>query len=202
MSVSSASSASSLDSEVTDFDITTMDQYLEYYLEVDNEQMREKVMAEGFTTWESLLKRDRKWVTQIRTRINKSTTGTPESKDMTTQHEESLWRAVLWAKYTYITQRDLDYNLATYDAIETVYEWYDELEEELSDTTVATFTTKLNKRTWFESIDTYLGAKKGKHGFPISYVVSTTGTIDPGAIDPIKSPVVSMISSTSSGTGL
>ena len=75
MSVSSASSASSLDSEVTDFDITTMDQYLEYYLEVDNEQMREKVMAEGFTTWESLLKRDRKWVTQIRTRINKSTTG-------------------------------------------------------------------------------------------------------------------------------
>ena len=183
MSVSSASSASSLDSEVTDFDITTMDQYLEYYLEVDNEQMREKVMAEGFIDLESLLKRDRKWVTQIRTRINKSTTGTPESKDMTTQHEEALWRAVLWAKYTYITQRQLDFAFATDRALDAVYEWFEGLEEELPDTTVATFTTKLNKRTWFESIESFLGAKKGKAGFPLTYVIATSGTLDPTIID-------------------
>ena len=147
------------------FNIANMGEFLYYIMGVEDDDMSDKIRAEGYNNMEALLKRDKKWVTQLRTRINKSTTGTPESKDMTTQHEESLWKAVVWAKYTYITQRDLDYNLATFDAIEMVYEWYDELEEELSDTTVATFTSKLNKRTWFESIDTYLGAKKGKHGF-------------------------------------
>jgi hypothetical protein len=36
-----------------------------------------------------------------------------------------------------------------------------------------------NRRDWFESILSYLAAKKGKSGVPLTYVVSTTGVIDP-----------------------
>ena len=116
-------------------------------------------------------------------RINKSTTGTPASKDMTTKHEELLWKTVLWAKYTYLTQRDVDYQHATRDAIDATHEWFEGLEEELPDTSVAAFTSSLNRRSWIESIQSYLGAKKGKAGVPLTYVISTTGVIDPTTPD-------------------
>jgi hypothetical protein len=71
----------------------------------------------------------------------------------------------------------------TVDSITEVYDWYNAQEEELSLDTVSTFSPTLNRRDWFESIQSYLAAKKGQAGVPLTYVILTTGVIDPAAPD-------------------
>ena len=158
--------------------IDDMDDFLYYVLEVDNEGMRELILYEGFRSLRALLRKDEKWVAQSRLNVRKSPVGDPHAKNMSSEHELNLWRAVLWAKYSYITQRELDYNLVTWGSLQRVHEWFQDLEVELADTTVATFTASLNKRTWFESIESYLHAKKGSAGFPLTYVISNPSTVD------------------------
>ena len=140
--------------------------------------MRELILYEGFRSLRALLRKDEKWVAQSRLNVRKSPVGDPHAKNMSSEHELNLWRAVLWAKYSYITQRELDYNLVTWGSLQRVHEWFQDLEVELADTTVATFTASLNKRTWFESIESYLHAKKGSAGFPLTYVISNPSTVD------------------------
>ena len=44
---------------------------------------------------------------------------------MTNEHEEQLYKVVIWAKMRYLTQRTLDYEDADIHEIETVAEWYE-----------------------------------------------------------------------------
>jgi hypothetical protein len=90
---------------------------------------------------------------------------------------------LIWAKLRYITQRPLTYTDATADSITEVYDWYNAQEAELSLDTVSIFSPTLNRRDWFESIQSYLAAKKGQAGVPLTYVILTTGVIDPAAPD-------------------
>ncbi len=140
--------------------------------------MRALIQREGFTSFRAILRKEEKWVSQTRSYIRKSPTADPQARDMTSEHALNLWKAILWAKYAYITKRPLEFDPATRRSMNKIYEWYKDLEVELPDTSVATFSSSLNKRTWFESIESYLQAKKGAAGFPIKYVVSTTGAVD------------------------
>jgi hypothetical protein len=119
----------------------------------------------------------------LRLAIKKSSTGNPASREVTLEHEESLVKTMLWAKLRYLTQRPLTYADATVDSITEVYDWYNAQEAELSTDTVSTFPPTLNRRDWFESIQSYLAAKKGQAGVPLTYVILTTGVIDPAAPD-------------------
>ena len=175
---SNASSDASTVEPGSAFELDDMDEFLYYILEVENEDMRGLIQREGFTSFKAVLRKDEKWVSETRNYIRKSPTADPQARDMTSEQALNLWKAILWAKYAYITQRPLEFNLATRRSMERVYEWYKDLEAELPDTSVATFSSSLNKRTWFESIESYLQAKKGAAGFPIKYVVSTTGAVD------------------------
>jgi hypothetical protein len=129
-----------------------------------------------------LVKKDKAWVKALRLSIKKST-GNAASRDITLEHEESLVKTMLWAKLRYLTQCPLTYADAIVDSITEVYDWYNAQEEELSIGTVSTFSPTLNRRDWFESIQSYLAAKKGQAGVPLTYVIMTIRVIDPTAPD-------------------
>ena len=160
-----------------------MDEYLEEVLDIDNGDVRTKIIHEGYRSLEVLVKKDQAWVKALRLAIKKSSTGNAASREVTLEHEEGLVMTMLWAKLRYLTQRPLDFDDATADSITEVYDWFNAQEEELSTDTVPTFSPTLNRRDWFESIQSYLAAKKGKAGVPLTYVIMTTGVIDPAAPD-------------------
>jgi hypothetical protein len=110
------------------------------------------------------------------------------TREVTLAHEESLVVALLWAKLRYLTnltQRPHTYADATLNSITEVADWYNAQEAELPTDSVPTLSATLNRRDWFESIQSYLAAKKDKARIPLTYVVSTTGgVIDPAGPDP------------------
>jgi hypothetical protein len=161
----------------------TMNAYLQVTLRITNNNMREKIIAEGYESMDVLVKKDKDWVKNLRLAIKWSSTGNAASREVTLKHEESLVKTMLWAKMKYLTQYPLSYTDATVDSITEVYDWYNAQEEELSIDTVSTFSPTLNRRDWFESIQSYLAAKKGQAGVPLTYVILTTGVIDPAARD-------------------
>jgi hypothetical protein len=146
-----------------------MDEYLEEVLDIANENVRTKIIHEGYRSLDILVKKDKAWVKSLRLSIKKST-GNAAARDITLEHEESLVKTMLWAKMRYLTQCPLTYADATVDSITEVYDWYNAQEEELSLDTVSTFSPTLNRRDWFESIQSYLATKKGQAGVPLTYV--------------------------------
>jgi hypothetical protein len=160
----------------------TMEAYLEVTLGIGNINVRTKIIHEGYRSLDILVKKDKAWVKSLRLSIKKST-GNAAARDITLEHEESLVKTMLWAKMRYLTQRPLTFAYATVDSITEVYDWYNAQEEELSLDTVSAFSPTLNRRDWFESIQSYLAAKKGQAGVPLTYVIMTTGIIDPAAPD-------------------
>jgi hypothetical protein len=159
----------------------TMDAYLQVTLRITNANMREKIMGEGYRSLDVLVKKDKDWVRDLRISIKRSSTGNAASREVTLAHKESLVMALLWAsKLRYLTKRPITYADATLNSITEVADWYNAQEAELPTDSVPTFSASLNRRDWFESIQSYLAAKKGKAGVPLTYVVSTTG----GVIDP------------------
>jgi hypothetical protein len=133
----------------------TMDAYLQVTLRITNANMREKIMAEGYSSLDVLVKKDEDWVRELRISIKKSSTGNAASRDVTLAHEERLVMALLWAKLRYLTQRPLTYADATLNSITEVADWYNVQEAELPIDSVPTFSATLNRRDWFESIQSY-----------------------------------------------
>jgi hypothetical protein len=78
----------------------TMDAYLQVTLRINNANIREKIMAEGYTSLDALVKKDKDWVRDLRISIKRSSTGNAASREVTLAHEESLVMTLLWAKLT------------------------------------------------------------------------------------------------------
>jgi signal transduction protein with GAF and PtsI domain len=68
----------------------TMDAYLQVTLRIENANMRERIMAEGYTSLDVLVKKDKDWVRELRISIKKSSTGNAASREVTLAHEERL----------------------------------------------------------------------------------------------------------------
>ena len=120
--------------------IATMDGYLENTLGFTNNGMREKIIAAGFTNLTALVKKPDTFAHQACQTVRKSSTGQAASKDVTMALEEALSRLVLFAKYSYITQRPLAYAEATLANLEVVWDWFSQLEDDPSEDTVPNFT--------------------------------------------------------------
>jgi hypothetical protein len=70
-----------------------MNEYLEEVLDIDNEQVRAKIIREGYRSPDVLVKKDKAWVKLLRLAVKKSSTGNAVSRDITLEHEESLQQA-------------------------------------------------------------------------------------------------------------
>ena len=160
-----------------------MDEYLEHGLEVDNEEMRDRIQTAGFSTLPSLIKRKPDFAHKVCQVVRKSTGGDAEEKDVSVDVEEGMRKLILFARYTYLVQREMEYDLADVDNLDALDAWFDQLKKNEPTEQVAPFTDGANKKAWFESILSYLGVKTGESGVPLLYVVreeSDLPTGDPG----------------------
>ena len=141
-------------------------------LGIGNLGLRTKLRDAGFRNMDSLVKKDSKFTHYACQSVRKSTTGNAEHRDVTMETEERLGKLVLYSKYRYIVQRPMHLNTATLANLDTVEDWFNQLEDDPSEDTVPDFTDSANKKQWFESITSYLAIKKGKSsGVPLLYVV-------------------------------
>ena len=143
--------------------------------------MRNRLIENGFTDLDVLVTMDKERVEQTCSTIRKSTTGPAATREVTMVTQSRLVNLVAHAKYMYITQRALDYNAVPLTQLDSVAAWIDQLDEDPDEGTVQAYRDNLNKRVWFESINTYLGSKKGSSGMPIAYL--TRENRNPPAVD-------------------
>ena len=149
--------------------INNMDEYLERTIGVTNPGMRNKLITNGFTDLDALVRKKKKDVDKACLAIRK-TTGPVASREISMVIQERLEMLVSYVHYMYITNRTLDYNTAELDELQSVSTWMDQLGDDPDEETVQVFRDNLNKRVWFESINTFLASKKGSSGMPIAYL--------------------------------
>ena len=160
-----------------------MNAYLEQTLGIGVQGIRQKIIGAGFTNLDVLVKKDDKFAHYACQTIRKSSTGPAQHRDVTMAVEEHLKQLVKYSKLRYMIQRPMDYPSATLDNLELVEDWFNQMEEDPSEEQVKDFTDGGNKRYWFESIVAHLSVKKGKSGFPLSYVIRENSELpaeDPG----------------------
>ena len=148
-----------------------LDEYLEHGLEVDNEEMRDRIQTAGFSTLPSLIKRKPDFAHKVCQVVRKSTGGDAEEKDVSVDVEEGMRKLILFARYIYLVQREMEFDLADLDNLDALDAWFDQLKKNEPTETVAPFSDGANKKTWFESVLSYLGVKTGESGVPLLYVV-------------------------------
>ena len=162
-----------------------MDQYLEQVLLIANQGKREKFAAAGVTTLQALIRKSDTFAHQAAQTIRKSTTGAAQARDVSLEEETRIGQLVHFCKLRYILQRPLAFGAATLENIEAVSVWFEQLEEDPAETTVAVFSDGCNKKQWFESITGYLGLKKGKaSGVPLLYVIREEAQLPGDGDDP------------------
>lgn len=160
-----------------------MDEYLEHGLEVYNDEMRDRIQVAGFSTLPSLVKRKPDFAHKVCQVVRKSTGGVAEEKDVSVDVEEGMRKLILFARYTYLVQREMEYDLADVDNLDELDAWFDQLKKNEPTEPVAPFSEGANKKAWFESILSYLGVKTGESGVPLLYVLREEvelPTEDPG----------------------
>ena len=82
-------------------------------------------------------------------------------------------------------QRPLAFATVTLENLEEIALWYDQLEDDPADDSVAVFTDNCNKKEWFESIASYLARKKAKTtGLCLLYVVREIADLPAAGDDP------------------
>ena len=129
-----------------------MQQYLENVLQMNPQGKRQKFQEAGVTTLAALVRKSDEFAHKASQTIRKSTTGQALARDVTLEEESRLHRLVIFCRFRYVIQRPIAFGVATPENLEEVTTWYDQLEEDPADDTVAVFTDNCNKKEWFESI--------------------------------------------------
>lgn len=162
--------------------IADMNAYLQQVIGVANNGQRQRLINNGIDSIRSLANKDDKFASGVCTIVRKGD-GQPNVRSVTMLTEDRLKALVDYSKYCYLTNRDLDdYNVATLELITTVHDWFKQLEKDVTDT-VDKFHSEKSRRRWIESVDDYLSLKLGNASkIPLSYVIRTSDTVDPGDI--------------------
>jgi hypothetical protein len=154
-----------------------MDDYLQDTLDVDSARLRYNLMKAGFRLPTKLAAANQdKFIYRLCTNIRKGE-GTAAAKNIGAELEEELQRFQTWCMYRHLTQRDFDYAEATLDNLADTSAWITQLPPDPSDTQVAPFEDRGDRRVWFEGIRNYLGQKKGASGLPILYGIRPDAAI-------------------------
>ena len=106
--------------------INNMDEYLERTIGVANQGMRNKLITNGFTDLNALVRKKRSGVKEACLAIRK-TTGPAPSREISMVIQERLEMLMSYVHYMYITNRTLDYNTANLDVLQSVSTWMDQL---------------------------------------------------------------------------
>ena len=123
--------------------------------------MRANIQESGFETLADLTRERPPFAKDVCNQVRKSHGGLPQTKNVPVSVERGMRKLVIYARYSYLVQRDLDCADADGDVNSPTVTGDD----------VKPFTDGSNKKTWFETIDGYLAAKAGTSGFPLSYIV-------------------------------
>ena len=99
--------------------INTMDEHLERTIGVANQGMRNKLITNGFTDLDALVRKKRNGVKEACLAIRK-TTGPAASREISMVIQERLEMLVSYVHYMCITNRTLDYNTADLDVLQSV----------------------------------------------------------------------------------
>jgi hypothetical protein len=144
-----------------------------------NPTMRCKVITNGFQDLEDLAKMDPEHAKLAWNVIRKST-GTAQTKDISTKQENVLKSLIQWCIDTYIVGRDVDLADATPEDLERVSEWFKLLEKNPDPDEITKFGNTADKRQWLDAMRAHFALKKGAAGVPISYVIreNDEGTIE------------------------
>ena len=146
-----------------------MDEHLERTIGVANQGMGNKPVTNSFTDLDATVTLKRSDVKEACLAIRK-TTGPAASREVSMVIQKRLEMLVSYVHYIHITNRTLDYNTAELDELQSVSTWMDQLGDAPDEETVQVYRDNLNKRVWFESINTFLASKKGSSGMPIAYL--------------------------------
>ena len=130
-------------------------------------------MSQGFTTLDAIaLKGDvMQWCKDISITLRRQPGR--QSFEMTDQLQKILGHIALWAKHTYMTDRDQDHHMVNTDEVDAVAAWALSLDLEESPPFPTKFKDPSNMRHLQDEIRNYLGRKKGPSGLPLLYVIRT-----------------------------
>jgi hypothetical protein len=156
-----------------------MSVFLENVALITNPTMRYKVIINGFKDLEDLTKMDPDHA-KLACNVIRKSTGTAQTKDISTDQETILKRLIQWCIYTYIVERDLDLEDATPENLQRVGEWFKLLEKEPDPDEITRRGDSYCKRQWHDAMRAHFALKKGAAGVPISYVIreNDEGTIE------------------------
>ena len=147
--------------------IATVEEHLEQVIGVTNQGMRNKLVANGFTDFDALVRMKKSDVKDTCLAIRK-TAGRAASGEVSMVIQRRLEMLVSHVHCMHITNRTFNFNTAALDESQLVSTWMDQLDEDPDESTVQVHKDNLIKRVWFESINTFLASKKGSSGMPIA----------------------------------
>ena len=162
-----------------------MDAYLEHVLEVENDDMRDLILNNGFNNVTKLVRAKSDFVSKMCSIIRKSGHGDAEARAITMELERYLQMLQWFLKYCYLTNREVTLNEASLDRLEEVSNWQQLLPTEAPDDSVPKFKETLNLKTWFESIENHLRLKVGPSGVPLLYTIREDGLMNRVAFEAI-----------------
>jgi len=140
--------------------------------------MRTKLRNFGFDDLDELVVEKKEYITSVCLQVRKSD-GQPDSKEVPIPVERWMNKALVLNRYHYITQRTMDWYGLTRAHMNALHSWFTQLQKDPDGSLVATFSSNLNKRRWFESINQYLGNKKGAAATNIPFLrVDLSGQCD------------------------
>jgi hypothetical protein len=103
--------------------------------------MRHKVITNGFQDLEDLAKMDPEHV-KLACNVIRKSTGTAQTKDISTKQENILKSLIQWCIYTYVGERVIDLADATPENLLRVAEWFKLLEKNPDPDKIATLLTR------------------------------------------------------------
>ena len=136
--------------------IVDIDGFLEHTIGVTNVAMRGRIATAGYTTLDSLIKKEPGFAKSVCTVVRRSTGGGAATKDVSVPTDEYMGKLILLARYIYIVQRPIDFTLATLDNMDGIESWFKQLQKNQPIKEPAVFQDAVNKKSWFESIIAFL----------------------------------------------
>ena len=153
--------------------ITTMQEYLQRVIGVEREGSRDLLIRNGFRSFDYLVGVGKDHVKDKLTAIRRMKSDPEEDYQIPTDVDDLLKCLVVWCKFTYLTQQDLDFDEATLEEIRDVYHWWEGNQEVVPDKDMCkTYTLNIKPKEWFGSFENVLSDTMGPtHGFPLLYVL-------------------------------
>ena len=159
-----------------------MQNYLEHTIGIGNQNLRDKLVNQGFTDLDRLATRDKDFVARAASTIRKQ--GYAPGIAMTVGVEEDLSHLHKWAKCNNLVQRNLAYADATLVNIRSVGTWMDQLPDKDTAEEPGKFTTQAKFKALMEKLTQYLAVCTNTAGVPILYAIKLQDALPDAADDP------------------